>query len=272
MPVTPPLDRIPSIPNQLVGIINSTLSRQLDQLSKTVLDTVELSIKLSEETNCDSLEAQKLRDQLTAVSNQIVKLNDIVPVINQVTSVIQVATGAAAAIKAIQLLNPVTAPVVLAAELVTVQNLTIANALLATKQLQQIPGQIQSTLKSLAADIALSLQNFSNICNNESFSFTDDVNQALSLSQQDELESEFYQTINVQQDDIDNRNELINELVQTQIDLLSSLEEAPSQIFRQEGIPLNDIGKPGDYYIDIQNNVIYGPKLSRTIWPAGVNY
>jgi len=270
MPVTPPLDRIPAIPNQLVGIVNSTLSKQLDQLSKTVLDTVEMSIKLSEETNCDSLETTRLRESLQSVSNQISRLNDIIPIINQVNTAIQGAAAASAAIKAVQLLNPVTAPAVIAAELVTVQNLTISNAIQASKQLQQIPGQIQSTLQSLSADIAEALQNFSNICNNESFSFIEEVNSA--LDQQDDLQSEFYQTINVQQADIDDRNELINELIQTQIDLLSSLEEAPSQVFRQSGPPPEEIGKPGDYYVDTQNNVIYGPKLSRGPWPEGVNY
>jgi len=54
--------------------------------------------------------------------------------------------------------------------------------------------------------------------------------------------------------------------------VLSNLQEAPSAVFQQEGIPTSDIGKLGDYYIDTQNLIFYGPKLSDTEWPPGIKY
>ena len=273
MPITPPLDRIPGIPNKLVSTINKQLSIQINQLTNTVSKTLQESLVLPETAKCDDPAVQKIKSLLESISKQIQDLNQLIPVINQVNTVIKTAGTAAQAIKAIQLLNPVTGPAVLAAELVLVQNTTIANSIQASKQLQSIPPQIESSLTSLAADIARALQNFSNVCNNESFQFPGVVNDAVNSEFNDNiLDSEFYREVNVQQDDIDERNELIQQLIDTQVSLLSSIQEAPSQVYNDIGIPADDLGKPGDYYIDTENKVIYGPKVSQEGWPEGVNY
>lgn len=279
MPITPPLDRIPGIPNKLVTIINKQLSKQLNQLTESVNDTVQESIVLPETAKCDDPEVQNLRNSLQSVSEQIQRLNQLIPIINQVNTVVNTAATAAQAIKAVQLLNPVTGPAVLAAELVLVQNMTIANSIQAAKQLQTIPLSLQSNLQSLSADIAQALQNFTNVCNNESFQFPGSVNDEINKLNNNfdneldgALDTEFYQTKNVQQEDIDDRNELIQQLIETQTNLLTSLQEAPSQVYNQTGPPTDELGKPGDYYVDTENKVIYGPKVSQSEWPEGVNY
>ena len=70
----------------------------------------------------------------------------------------------------------------------------------------------------------------------------------------------FYQDLNVSDEDISNRLQLIEELVEQQRDLLLSIKEAPSQVINQAGVPNNSIGDIGDYYIDSTTNSIYGPK------------
>ena len=88
----------------------------------------------------------------------------------------------------------------------------------------------------------------------------------------DLLDSEFYQEINVSQEDLTKRSEDIQKLIEQQRSLLI-LQEAPSQVYQQVGRPSDDLGKTGDYYIDTQNLMIYGPKPSDTEWPSmGVNY
>jgi hypothetical protein len=88
----------------------------------------------------------------------------------------------------------------------------------------------------------------------------------------DLLDSEFYQEINVSQEDLTNRSDDIQKLIEQQRSLLT-LQEAPSQVYQQVGRPDDDLGKTGDYYIDTQNLMIYGPKPSDTEWPSmGVNY
>jgi hypothetical protein len=275
MPITPPLDRIPAIPSKLVGIINKQLSVQLNTLTDSVSKTLQASIKIPKGAKCNDPELQRIKNLLDSLSKQIQDLNKLIPVINQVNTVIKTAATAAQAIKAAQLLNPVTGPAALAAELLLVQNMTILNAVQASSQLETIPNQLQSTLKGISVDIAQALLNFSNVCNNESFQFPSSINSELNNLNNtfgDALNSEFYQTKNVQQEDIDERNDLIQQLIETQTDLLTSLQEAPSQVYNQSGTPDPELGKPGDYYVDTENKIIYGPKVSRTEWPQGVNY
>jgi len=81
-----------------------------------------------------------------------------------------------------------------------------------------------------------------------------------------ELPSEFYQTKNVSESDLQQRSDAIQELISQQENLLSSLQEAPSQVYRDNGPPASDLGKIGDFYVDLQNNIPYGPKKSDTDW------
>jgi len=43
-------------------------------------------------------------------------------------------------------------------------------------------------------------------------------------------------------------------------------------VYSNIGAPGVDLGKPGDYYIDLQNKLIYGPKPTRTDWADGINF
>ena len=83
--------------------------------------------------------------------------------------------------------------------------------------------------------------------------------------------SEFYTEINTGIEDIKSRIGLIESLVDTQQDLLKSLQEAPAQSYNGEGAPETSLGKPGDYYVDTKNKNIYGPKTSSG-WPSPVNF
>ena len=77
----------------------------------------------------------------------------------------------------------------------------------------------------------------------------------LNISQfEDMTESEFYQLINVSDSDIQGREEKIEQLLEQQKSLLDNLIEAPSNVIVNVGIPDNNQGKTGDYYINKQNN------------------
>ena len=76
----------------------------------------------------------------------------------------------------------------------------------------------------------------------------------------------FIKMLNVSESDLDQRSDTIQQLVEQQQDLLTSLLEAPSQVYKQEGVPPDNLGKAGDYYVDMQNNVAYGPKPTNTDW------
>ena len=55
---------------------------------------------------------------------------------------------------------------------------------------------------------------------------------------------------------------------------LLDLLEAPSQVIIGTGTqpPDADRGKAGDYFINQTTRTIYGPKISDTEWPMGINY
>ena len=82
----------------------------------------------------------------------------------------------------------------------------------------------------------------------------------------DLVATEFYNKKNVSQSDLDGRSDLIEQLLRQQQDLLTSLIEAPSKVYQNSGAPANDLGKVGDYYIDLDTQTIYGPKASATEW------
>ena len=285
MAVTPPLDKIPTIPNKLMDLVIDLINKQLDKIQSDTTNLLKETIKLPEDCGCDDPRVDKAKDTLNDVNEGIQKLqSEIPPIVEKVQKALQVATTAAAAIKVAQLVNPITALPVIAAELVEVQNTTISNAITAVNQLNVIPDQLQSRLESMSKDIASSLINLNSVCgNSESFdipsSISDNIQSEMDnltgarLNQlSDNLNSEFYQTVNVSDDDITQRNELISQLVDRQLDLLSSLQEAPSQVFQDSIPPDNNIGKTGDYYVDTANKIMYGPKPSRDEWGPGVNY
>jgi hypothetical protein len=87
----------------------------------------------------------------------------------------------------------------------------------------------------------------------------------------DLIPTEFYNESNVSEDDLTQRSNSIEQLVDQQRNLLTSLQEAPSQIYRQQGNPSPALGKIGDYYLNTSNNVSYGPKISDTDWGTPIN-
>jgi len=282
MAVTPPLDRIPTIPNKLMELIIEQINKQLDKIQSDTTSLLKETIKLPVDCKCDDPRIKKAKATLTDLNNGIQKLQtEVPPVIEKVQKAMQVAATAAAAIKAAQFMTPGVGQMLLAAELTEVQNTTIANAITAVNQLNVIPGQLQSRLESMAKDIASSLIKLNSKCgNSESFDIPSSISDNIQSEMDnitgneltDDLDSEFYQTVNVSDDDITQRNELISQLVDRQLDLLSSLQEAPSQIFQETNPPDNNIGKTGDYYVDTANKIMYGPKPSRDDWGIGVNY
>ena len=285
MAVTPPLDRIPTIPNKIMTLIVNQLNGLLDELDGTADQLQKNTIKLPEKCDCDDPRVQKAKDDLIRLNTAIQKVQSLLPYIGQVQTALQVVTTAAAAIKAAQLINPVTALPVIASELTEVQNTTISNAITSLDQLNSIPIKLQSKLDSLISNIANSILKLNSACNNaESFNLPAQIASEVSTEldnlsdssgngqYQDTAPSEFYNTSNVSDSDIDDRDELLTQLVDRQLDLLSSLQEAPSQVYQDTIPPENNIGKTGDYYIDTQNKVMYGPKPSRDDWGNGVNY
>jgi hypothetical protein len=281
--VFPPLDRIPNLPPQITDKAIQQLNKLVDQLGDKVVTVAKDSVKLPEKCKCDDPRIKKIKKDLTDVQTLITKLQTELPkiqkIINVTKTVITAANGVKTALSAAQLSNPVTAPVFLAMLLKDVQDVTIKNALASVQQLAKVPPTLTAQLSKFVPPIQDALGKIGSSCNGDIPEISIPTSTADSGSAfgegfdyNDLLDSEFYQEINVSQEDLTKRSEDIQKLIEQQRSLLT-LQEAPSQVYQQVGRPSDDLGKTGDYYIDTQNLMIYGPKPSDTEWPSmGVNY
>lgn len=260
MPVSAPLDKIPALPAQAVSGIQQIVNRQIESISRALVDSLERTTQLPDAASCDDPKVQGALEALRELQQRINQMQQIVSRIQTIATTIQTLIGTAQAIKIAQLVNPVTGPAAIAAELVIVQNMTIANATIAVKELVNIPNAIQSALTPVQESIGSMIPILSSKCNNAQFELdTTAANSAGILG-----------TDNLGNNEIDLSS--LDDAIKQQQELLTSLEQAPSQVYRNSGEPVLTLGKPGDYYIDERNKLIYGPKPSRDSWGSGIKY
>lgn len=282
MAIVPPLDQIPKLAgkltNQLVELGLKEADKLIDQSLKVVQDSIQIPIKCK----CDDPRIKKLKRDLGVIQQQIARVQETIPkvqqVVNTVKTVINIAQGIKTAITAAQLSNPATAPLFIAQQLQEIQNATISNALTCINQLAEYPPTLINKLPPvIMPPIQEALQKLSSACNGDVPDITmpvtaDSIDTTDITTYNDLYPSEFYRNINVSEQDLLDRANTIQTLITRQLNVLSNLQEAPSTVFQQTGKPTADIGKLGDYYIDTENLIFYGPKLSDTEWPPGINY
>ena len=281
MAIIPPLDEIPKLAGKLTNRLVELGLKETDKLIDKSLRIVQDTIQLPENCNCDDPKIKKLKRDLEEIQQLIGRVQQTIPKVQEVVdvtkSVVNIAKGIKTAITVAQLSNPITAPLFIAQQLQAIQDATITNALTCINQLAEYPSTLINKLPPvIMPPIQEALQKLSSSCNGvvpdiTMLSTTDtdviDIN-----TYNDLYPSEFYRDINVSEQDLLDRATTIQTLILRQLDVLSNLQEAPSAVFQQDGTPNLDIGKLGDYYVDTQNLIFYGPKLSDTEWPPGINY
>lgn len=283
MAIVPPLDEIPKLAGKLTNQLVELGLKETDKLIDKSLQVVQDSIQIPEKCKCDDPKIKKLKQDLESIQQQIARVQQTIPKIQQVVNATKTVVGIAQSVKTAitvaQLANPVTAPLFIAQQLQAIQDATIANALTCIKQLQEYPTTLINKLPPIVMPpIQEALLKLSSACNGE----TPDITMLSTSGSSFELgdintyndlyPSEFYREINVSEQDLLDRATAIQTLITRQLDVLANLQEAPSTVFQRQGKPSNDIGKLGDYYVDTQNLIFYGPKLSDTEWPPGINY
>ena len=275
--IVPPLDFIPKLPGKGVQLLSEQLDKQLDVLFDEISKSVQDAVKLPNNCDCDDPRMKQIKEQLAKIQEAITKIQENVPKIQQtietVKTVVTTAQAIKAAITATQLSIPATAGLFVAQQLMAIQDATIVNALASLQQFATIPDTITSKLSTLVPPLLSAFNKVSSACNGDvdDLSLPEDVANRLRDNYNDAIETEFYNETNVSESDLEKRSNDIKDLVQQQRALLNSLLEAPSQVYRQPGIPDPNLGKPGDYYINLTTSQIYGPKLSATEWGQPVN-
>jgi DNA-binding protein YbaB len=270
--IVPPLDSIPKLPAKAVNLTIKQIDKQTDKLLEQVTKTVQDSIKLPVNIKCDDPRIKKIKEQLTDIQKQLTTVQETIPKIqktaDKVKQVVGIAQGIKAAISIAQLSNPVTAPVFIAQQLTAIQDATIVNAIESLNQFATVPATLTSKLQTIVPPLISAITKVSSVCNGD----VDNLEIPSSLLPDDYTDyndlvaTKFYNEKNVSQSDLDDRSDLIEQLLRQQQDLLTSLIEAPSKVYQNSGVPANDLGKVGDYYIDLDTQTIYGPKVSLTQW------
>ena len=246
----------------------------LNKIIEKLLTLVDEATKLEDNCACDDPRIQDLKKSLEDVMELIKKLQELIPKIQEMIDLFKTLADIATTVKSSLYLIPVVGQAIAGADLSMVQTMTIENAKKSLEQLQTIPSRLN-------IGIDLAVQELTKVANRlaEACSGAEDINNdVLKVPQQvkdsidnfnrdnnfynDQLDSEFYQLKNVSIDDLDDRANSIRELIDQQRDLLTSLQEAPSKVLSGAGPPNNDLGKSGDYYVDISSNQVYGPKLN----------
>jgi hypothetical protein len=248
MPVTAPLDKVPAIPAILVSIIITQVNKLISELATQILDAAEKSIQLPDQCDCNDPRVQAALKAMQDAQAIIAKIQQLLPLIQTIIGTINTIVAAAKLLKANQLLNPVTGPAVIAAELVIVQNMTIANATIAAAQLTNIPQYLESALGPLQSKLGDIATKLSPICG----AIPVDENTANEMNANGLLNNGLLN--------------LADEMVKQQQDFLTSIEEAPSKVYSGTGTPAPSLGKQGDYYVNVLDSEIFGPKLTRTSW------
>ena len=277
MAIVPPLDEIPKLAGKLTNLLVELGLKEADKLVDQSLKVVQDSIQIPVKCKCDDPRIKKLKRDLQSIQQQIARVQQTLPkvqqVVNTTKTVINIAQGIKTAITVAQLSNPATAGLFIAQQLQAIQDATIANALTCIGQLATYPPTLINKLPPVVMPpIQEALKKLSSACNGDvpvitMPSIAIDIN-----TYNDLFPSDFYRDINVSEQDLLDRATTIQTLITRQLDVLSNLREAPSTVFQQTGRPTADIGKLGDYYIDTENLIFYGPKLSDTEWPLGINY
>jgi hypothetical protein len=275
--IVPPLDFIPKLPGLGAERVAQEIDTQIDSLLEKTSTTIQETIKLPSNCKCDDPRIKKIKEQLAQIQEQITALQENIPKIQQtidtVKTVINTAQAIKATITATQLSIPATAGLFVAQQLMAIQDATIVNALASLQQFSTIPNTLTSKLNVLVPPLLGALSKVSGICDGD----VDDLVLPESVANDrlnnynDALQSEFYNELNVSDSDLTDRSSNIKNLIDQQRDLLTSLQEAPSKVYQEQGIPDANLGKPGDFYVNLDTSQVYGPKLSATEWGQPIN-
>jgi vacuolar-type H+-ATPase subunit I/STV1 len=271
--IIPPLDVIPKLPGKAVNLALNQTNKLTDKLLQDVSALIQETAQLNS-VNYNDPRVQSAKNKLNAIQKQLTEVQALVPqiqqTINTVKTVVSTAQTIKTAITAAQLLNPVTAPLFVAQQLMAIQDATIVNAIESLKQFQTIPNIITSKLATIVPLLIAAIGQISATGGNEvnniviPQSVLDELQNTSDYS--DSLPTEFYTEFNVSDDDLQNRDDVIQQLIEQQQNLLQSLQEAPSKVLYGVGIPQPALGKIGDYYVDSDTQIVYGPKSQQNSW------
>lgn len=257
----------------------------LDKLSAKLLskcNNLPLRIK------CNDPRINDIKKLIARIQKLIKSLGLLIASLNKVIKVLNAVLSAATIVKLIQLAIPLPpgAPPGPIAEVLGIVNKLIQNIQSAMPCFIALIDIIDLVISLCNNALARALMLLGSVCNSESFAITSDVKLLLDTrsarigsnatsvtNNSDSLivdsDSLFYYPPVASDDDIEEYVDLLNTIAQDLEDptkAIDYLDEAPTLVYSGTSAPTNDIGKFGDYYLDIPTSKLYGPKTTDTSW------
>ncbi len=272
-----PFNQTSKIPSLVIDRLKPAVLKQVDQFNK-VSDKLQQQLASLKKPKCNDANIQQLKKSLAQFKQIIDNLNrlnqQLQPLATRLQQVVNVARPVATVLLAVPAVigvpeGPKNQTIQSIADLIAgiVAVLSVLNTILKIfNNLLKLANNLINKIENKLKSVCPSENNDSNL-NSTSANNTNNKE----LSEQDKLVnsqyySEFYQTINTSNSDIQQRVDEINVLIDNQLDVITNLLEAPSKVLYGSGIPSADQGKVSDYYIDTDTQTVYGPKPSQNSW------
>lgn len=271
-----PYNQIPKIVLTIVPVVVPLILDQRDLVDK-IIDRLERKLLgLPKNTKCGDAVVNDLKKELERLKRIAESLQKIADNLPPILTTLQTIATIGQILIGISLAQP-TAPgqpttppnqklIALAELLKNIQIiLTILQSIAAmlppiSKRLLAITSKTEATIKSICGD------ELNTSANSDTDVSTTSQNSLSDSQLNSNYPSEFYQDINVSNEDLQRRINQIQDLLNQQKDIVENLIEAPSKVITGIGVPVGNLGNISDYYIDTDTQTIYGPKSTQNSW------
>ena len=284
----PPFNTIPDLLTRAKGTITSLLNDTIADVKQKATDVEYLVFLLPplSQVTCDDPNIKKLKALTSKLEVSIQNLEGVLNGIPQIATFLQTTATATSGVAAGVLALPS-----LALPFPAVGAQTIEQLASILEKIRDIAGVISlqlsglsTAIKTVVKSVTLSNQLLLKICGTEGINLNDligninsigNTNNFINITIQEPVTnadinrrfpSDFYKDVNVPDETINERIQIIREILLRGSSVLSDLRESPSNILSGTGEPVNGSGKAGDYYTDITTNTVYGPKPTDNSW------
>ena len=261
-----PFNKVSQIPSIILKQVLPLVFKQQQLKLNINLEMDSFNLSMSKTAKCDDAEVLALKNKLAELQKAIDQLNAILQILPVVVTAFRTISTIATVISTIQLAIPTVPPAPAGPTSQTISSFAdlIANINAAVSTLNNIVSLMKPFSDQISKSISEASDKISNICNSP----VNSNNTLTSPTQPNSMipDSVFYRSVNVSDDDLNQRLQEIQLLIDNGFNVLASINEAPSKVIVGEGVPTNSIGQPGDYYINTLNQSVVGPKLQTNSW------
>ena len=289
-----------NIPAVVIKKLIPILIKQLEGVSDVSAVLQKLLSSFPPNITCNDPLVQNLKANLEKMQKLIDNIRKILTALDKIRKGLNVTAGVAKTIELVQMVIPLPpfAPPGPISKLLKIVIDLGSNCKSAVECLNGLLSSAELAIAMASDSIADASSALSTICTEESVTVTkstariiaSNINRAAGIDinstgngisgnggnntsfNNENFSSIFYTKYNVSADDLNKFEDDVNTLVNESRNILTDLIEAPSAVYIETDSPMPDKGNTGDYYIDIENQLIYGPKISDAEWGIGTKY